>query len=87
MTSAIGLTRILGSAVVSGALLLAAGSPAVAAECKGMERASCERQDSCSWVSSYTRSDGVTVSGHCRSKGKRSTSSSTSSSSSSSSSN
>ena len=49
--------------------------------CKGLEQTACTNQtSSCTWVGSYTRSDGTKVSGYCRSKGNRSTNTSTSSS-------
>lgn len=54
---------------------------AFAAECKGMEKSSCERQDACTWVDSYKRKDGVQVSGYCRGKGGKKSSTSSSSSS------
>ena len=51
-----------------------------AAECKGMEKSSCERQSACTWVDSYKRKDGVQVNGYCRGKGGKKSSSSSSSS-------
>ncbi len=68
------------SLIVTAALLLGATTPAMAAECKGMEKNSCERNESrCTWVNGYTRGDGVKVSGYCRSKGGKKSSSTTSS--------
>ncbi|MGB5833319.1 MAG: chromosome partitioning protein ParB [Thiohalocapsa sp.] len=44
-------------------------SPAMAADCKGMEKNKCESNGSCTWVDSYQRKDGVKVDGYCRAKG------------------
>jgi hypothetical protein len=63
--STIGIT----TAALAAALLLGAQTGATAAECKGMEKAACERAAAqCSWVDPYTRKDGVKVNGHCRKK-------------------
>jgi len=75
-------TRFLAALAVTTAVVLASQSTAFAAECKGMEKAACEGQASCSWVDGYTRKDGVKVSSHCRKKGGKKSSSSSSSSSS-----
>jgi hypothetical protein len=66
--------RHLSVAVVAASLLLGVNGVVSAAECKGMEKSACERNEAqCSWVDGYTRSDGVKVSGHCRKKpGKKS---------------
>jgi hypothetical protein len=73
--------RFLMLLVLTGAVALISQTT-VAAECKGMEKAACERQESCSWVDGYTRKDGVKVSSHCRKKGGKKSSSSSKSSSS-----
>ncbi len=65
-------TRKLTLTAVTAALLLGLSSGALAQECKDMEKAACERNGGrCSWVSPYTRKDGVKVSGHCRKKPKK----------------
>jgi hypothetical protein len=86
MKMSAGSSRLLTTLGLAGTLMLASQSPLLAAECKGMEKAACERQDSCTWVDSYQRKDGVKVSGYCRGKGGKKSSSSSSSSDSSSSS-
>lgn len=63
---------------ITGALTLASQS-ALSAECKGMEKSTCEGQDACTWVDSYKRKDGVQVNGYCRGKGGKKSSSSSSS--------
>ena len=50
------------------AALLASSAPAFASECKGLEQPRCESNESCSWVDSYQRKDGIKVAGHCRVK-------------------
>jgi hypothetical protein len=47
---------------------LAAGSAVAAAQCKGLAQDSCSVNSDCSWVDSYTRKDGRTVNGHCKSR-------------------
>jgi hypothetical protein len=49
--------------------LLAMQGNATAADCKGLEKAKCEGNSSCTWVDSYKRKDGVEVNGYCRAKG------------------
>jgi hypothetical protein len=49
--------------------LVAMQGNAAAADCKGLEKAKCEGNSSCTWVDPYKRKDGVEVSGHCRAKG------------------
>jgi len=39
---------------------------AQAAACKSLEHKACTEDASCSWVSSYQRSDGRSVRAHCR---------------------
>jgi hypothetical protein len=58
------------------ALLLAvpffAATGAVQAACKGMPEAGCAGDAACTWVSAYTRKDGIAVNGYCRTRsGKR----------------
>ncbi len=65
---------------IAGVLALSSQS-VLAADCKGMDKSSCERQDACTWVDSYKRKDGVQVNGYCRGKGGKKSSSSSSSSS------
>jgi len=47
-------------------LTLGASTAYAASDCKGIEKAGCERNAACNWVDGYTRKDGVKVSGHCR---------------------
>lgn len=79
MKNLFGSNRFLTVVAASGVLALASQA-AVAAECKGMEKASCERQDSCTWVDSYERKDGVKVNGYCRGTGGKKSSSASGSS-------
>lgn len=59
-------------ATLAAALAVLATGPALAeSACKGLEQALCEGKADCAWVNGYTRKDGVQVSGHCKSKGKR----------------
>ena len=74
--------QLLMSLAVTAAVAFTSSSAAFAAECKGMEKAACERQESCSWLDGYTRKDGVKVSSHCRKKGGKKSSNSSGSSSS-----
>jgi hypothetical protein len=62
-------TLKLGALVTSVLLGLASAPLQAESQCKGLEKRDCENRDSCSWVDSYTRKDGVKVSGHCRTKG------------------
>lgn len=48
--------------------MLLATSAAAAVTCKGMEQNQCTKQDQCSWVDAYTRSDGAKVRGYCRTR-------------------
>jgi hypothetical protein len=36
-----------------------------------MEQESCETTENCRWQAGYTRKDGIEVSSHCRSSGKK----------------
>ena len=47
-------------------LLLGAPLAGAASHCKGMPENACASDAACTWVASYTRKDGRTVSGHCR---------------------
>jgi hypothetical protein len=58
----------LGSLIVGVALTAGATSLYAAAACKGLEKNACDKKSECSWVTPYTRKDGVKVSGHCRAK-------------------
>jgi hypothetical protein len=64
-------------AAAAGALtLLVASGGTFAADCKGLEKPRCESNDSCSWVDTYKRKDGIQVAGHCRKKGGKKSSAS-----------
>ena len=65
------------------AMLTTAFAGPVSAEsaCKGLEQRQCEGKSDCTWVDGYTRKDGIKVSSHCKSIGKRDDSSSSSKSS------
>ena len=58
----------LGALITILVLMLAGTSAQAASACKGLEKGQCEKNTACSWVDSFTRKDGVKVSGHCRSK-------------------
>jgi hypothetical protein len=59
-------------AVSAAVLSFALGGPVFAASaCKGMEQESCETTENCRWQAGYTRKDGIEVSSHCRSSGKK----------------
>ena len=58
----------LGTLITALALTLAGTSAQAESACKGLEKGPCEKNAACSWVDSFTRKDGVKVSGHCRSK-------------------
>jgi hypothetical protein len=75
-------SQLLITLAMTAAVAFTSSGAAFAAECKGMEKAACERQESCSWVDGYTRKDGVKVSSHCRKKGGKKSSNSSGSSSS-----
>ena len=47
-------------------LLLSASLAGAASQCKGMPENACASDAACTWVASYTRKDGRTVSGHCK---------------------
>ena len=62
---------VSGLGVLMLALSLFVFSPATkakAAECKGLSKTQCTKHDECSYVSSFTRKDGVKVSAFCRNK-------------------
>ncbi|MFZ0790800.1 MAG: hypothetical protein WAM94_14415 [Chromatiaceae bacterium] len=70
--------KVLAAAVFATAFV----GPVVAeSSCKGSEQRQCEGNSDCTWVDGYTRKDGVKVSSHCKSVGKRDGSSSSSKSS------
>jgi len=58
-------TRVFLAAVVAAASTLSANVQAAA--CKSLEQKACSEAASCTWVSSYERSDGRTVKAYCRS--------------------
>lgn len=63
---------VLGTLIAVAGLSLSGASAWAASECKGLEQAACGSKAECNWVEPYTRKDGIKVSGHCRSKGKKS---------------
>jgi len=78
-TTASAALKMLAVAVVITAF---AGPVLAESACKGLEQRQCEGKSDCTWVDGYTRKDGVKVSSHCKSVGKRDGSSSSSKSSS-----
>ncbi len=53
-------------------LAVTLSAPALSASaCKGLEQAPCETTDGCRWQAGYTRKDGIEVTSHCRSSGKK----------------
>jgi len=58
----------LGALVAGAALALSALPSHAESACKGVEKPACGKKADCYWVDSYTRKDGVKVSGHCRTK-------------------
>jgi hypothetical protein len=62
------MVRALSTAI----LAFVIGSPVFAASvCKGMDQELCETSEGCRWQAGYTRKDGIDVSSHCRSTGKK----------------
>ncbi len=47
-------------------LLLNTSLAGAASQCKGVPENACASDAACTWVASYTRKDGRTVSGHCK---------------------
>ena len=64
----------LGTFAVALALSLGAANLQAASACKGLEKKACGNKSDCTWVDPYTRKDGGKVSGHCKSKPKKSNS-------------
>ena len=58
----------LGALFASVALTLGAASAQAESACKGLEKAACEKDSSCTWVDGYKRKDGVEVDAHCKGK-------------------
>ena len=58
--------RFLSRTVLLACLLSGVPLAGAASHCKGMPENACASDDACTWVTSYTRSDGRTVSGHCK---------------------
>ena len=58
----------LGTIITVAALALGAASAQAASACKGLEKAACESNTSCTWVDGYTRKDGAKVSAYCKGK-------------------
>ena len=69
-------TPVFLAAVVAAASILSANVQAAA--CKSLEQQACSEDTSCTWVSSYERSDGRTVKAYCRSAPRKSDAMSTS---------
>ena len=63
-------TRVLVAAVVAAGSMLNVNAQAAA--CKSLEQKACTEDASCTWVSSYERSDGRTVKAYCRSAPRKS---------------
>lgn len=58
--------------LISSALIGVAGQEARAeSACKGLDQTLCATKPECRWMNSYTRKDGIQVSGHCRLSGKK----------------
>jgi hypothetical protein len=63
--------RIVSSSAVAAALLGATmvSLPVAAAnQCKGLSENSCAANSTCSWIEGYVRTDGRSVSSHCKSR-------------------
>jgi len=58
----------LGTLIAAIALALGAASAQGESACKGLEKAACEKNSSCTWVDGYKRKDGVEVDAHCKGK-------------------
>jgi hypothetical protein len=59
-------------AIALAVLAVTLSTPVLAASaCKGLEQAACETTDGCRWQAGYTRKDGIEVTSHCRSSGKK----------------
>ncbi len=67
-------TLTLGALLAAGLAL--SGQANAASQCKGLDNAACDSQQSCSWVAGYERSDGRKVNAFCRTKAKRASKSS-----------
>ena len=51
---------------ISSLFILGSSSANAESSCKGSAQKACEQATSCTWVQSYERSDGKSVSGYCR---------------------
>lgn len=58
--------RFLSRSALLVCLLLGAPLAGAASHCKGMPENACASDGACTWVTSYTRKDGRSVSGHCK---------------------
>ena len=56
--------RTFSLSAMAGLLLCVDAS--AASQCRGLDQPVCATDDSCVWVSGYTRKDGRTVSSHCK---------------------
>jgi hypothetical protein len=63
-------TPVFLAAVVAAVSILSANAQAAA--CKSLEQKACSEAASCTWVSSYERSDGRTVKAYCRNAPRKS---------------
>jgi hypothetical protein len=63
------LTKTLAAIPAALVLALAAGPTLAESPCQGLDQRPCEGKSGCTWVDSYTRKDGIKVSGYCRSTG------------------
>ena len=69
------LVKALSIGLLAVLLSVASQDAAVAqSACKGLEKAACDGNSSCSWVSAYETKTGKQVKAHCRSKSSKSTS-------------
>jgi hypothetical protein len=62
--------RIVSSSAVAalfGALTLSLPA-AAASQCKGLSENSCAADSACTWIEGYVRTDGRSVSSHCKSR-------------------
>lgn len=57
-------TRLAAATILLGASF----ATYAASQCKGIEQNTCSASSECTWVDSYERKDGRTVSAHCKSK-------------------
>lgn len=58
---------VVAASVVTTLGLASATGALAQSTCKGLQRSSCERNETCSWVSAYETKAGKQVKAHCRS--------------------